>query len=401
MTVLTPAVRALRATPGFSAVAILTMAVAIAANTAIFSTYDQIVLHPVTLPDPSSLMAIWIHNPQGTIQAQAISIPRYDELKDRVPSFSSMAASTFDSFTLTGHGEATQLNGLRVTPNFFSTLGILPARGRGFTAAEDTPNGPSVCVISHELWLSQLGGRDAVVGESIELNGTAWVIVGIMPPRLTAPFGQVQVFTPRVFENGGLTPAQIRDRRDLRDGDRAAAAWRHDRAGAGRDGGGRSGLRGALSWQRGRPCRNGAAAVRRLARDRRRADDEHVARRCRLRPAHRVRQRRVALLEPPPETAQGDRRASLARRHARRHRAAVPRGKPALLAGGRRARRTARCLDAGGAAAGRRLATAAQRDPGAQRACVRVRRGGQCCLRRARPGCFQRSRRRGPIWWNT
>ncbi len=210
MTILTPAVRALRASPGFSAIAIVTMAVAIAANTAIFSTYDQLVLRPVTLSDPSSLVAIWIRNPNATIQAQAISFPRYEELKDRVPSFSSMAASSFDSFTLTGRGDATQLNGLRVTPNFFATLGVLPARGRGFTPAEDAPNGPSVCVISHELWVSVFGGRDAVVGETIQLNGTAWEIVGIMPPRLTPPFGQVQVFTPRIFENAGLTPAQIK-----------------------------------------------------------------------------------------------------------------------------------------------------------------------------------------------
>jgi predicted permease len=208
MTILTPALRALRNTPGFSTIAVLTMAVAIAANTAIFSIYDQLVLHPVSMPDPGSLVALWLNNPERNLQAQAISMPKYEELKGRVASFSSTAVSAFDSFTLTQEGDATQLNGLRVSASFFSTLGVLPTRGRNFTDAEDQPNGPAVCIVSHELWQSVLGGRDGIVGQTIQLNGSAWEIVGVMPPRLTAPFGQVQVFAPRVMDVAGLTQAQ-------------------------------------------------------------------------------------------------------------------------------------------------------------------------------------------------
>src|SRR5690348_18443284 len=112
MTALTPAVRALRGSPGFTAVVVLTMAVAIAANTAIFSVADQLVLHPVTMPDPASLVAIWISNQKGAIQAAAISYPRFDELRGRIEAFSSMAATSFDSFTLPRDGDATHLNGL-------------------------------------------------------------------------------------------------------------------------------------------------------------------------------------------------------------------------------------------------------------------------------------------------
>ena len=71
------------------------------------------------------------------------------------------------------------------------------------------PNGPAVCIISDELWQTRFGRRDAVVGSTITLNGQSWEVVGIMPPRLTPPFGQVQVFAPRVFEVGGLTPVQV------------------------------------------------------------------------------------------------------------------------------------------------------------------------------------------------
>jgi predicted permease len=209
MTTIKAALRALRRSPGFSAIVILTMAVGIGANTAIFSVYDQLVLHPVTIPDPSSLVAIWFNNPHRNIQTFNSSIPRYDELRADVTSFSSVALSAFESFTLTGNGEATQLNSRRVSATFFPTLGIAPARGRNFTEAEDVPNGPAVCIISHELWQAKFGGRDNLLGQTIELNGVPWEVIGIMPPNLSAPFTQVQVFAPRVFEVGGLTPAQI------------------------------------------------------------------------------------------------------------------------------------------------------------------------------------------------
>jgi hypothetical protein len=118
--------------------------------------------------------------------------------------------SAFDNFTLTGVGEQPlQLTGQRVSHDFFKTLGVPPARGRDFAAADDVPNGPSVCIISHELWTAQFGQRPSLVGETIQLNGQSWQVIGIMPPQLTPPFRQVQVFAPRVFEIGGLRPDQI------------------------------------------------------------------------------------------------------------------------------------------------------------------------------------------------
>ena len=203
------AVRALRTRAGFSAAVVLTMAVAIGANTAIFSVYDRLVLNPVTIPDPSSLIAIWFNNPIRNVQTPNMSVPRYEAVRREARSFAALGMSAFDSFVLTGAGDAAQLTGLRVSASFLPTVGILPAKGRNFRDDEDVPNGPAVCIVSHELWQRQFGGRESLVGETIQLNGMAWEVVGIMPPRLTAPFGQVQVFAPRVFEVGGLTPAQI------------------------------------------------------------------------------------------------------------------------------------------------------------------------------------------------
>ncbi len=202
------ALRGLRRSRAASAVAIVTMTAAIAANTAIFSVYDQFVLNPVTMPNPDSLVAVWFNNPERNVSSPSISIPRYEELRASARSFSAIGLSAFDSFTLTGSGDPRLLTGLRVSASFFHTLGVMPAVGRAFTDAEDVPNGPPVCIISAELWQTQFGGRP-LVGETIELNGASWQVVGIMPPQLTVPFRQVHVFAPRVFEVGGLTRAQI------------------------------------------------------------------------------------------------------------------------------------------------------------------------------------------------
>jgi hypothetical protein len=211
MTDVRQAVRALRKSPGFSIVAVLTIAVGIGANTALFSVYDRLVLNPVTIPKPSSLVAIWIVNPQLNFNAPAMSWPRYDDTRAHATSFESLGISAFDNFTLTDNGDPEQLNGQRVSASFFPTLGIMPAAGRNFTAEEDLPNGPSVCILSHELWQTRFGGRREIVDTTITLNGQPWQVVGILPPRLSPPFAQVQVFAPRVFEIGGLTPIQVQN----------------------------------------------------------------------------------------------------------------------------------------------------------------------------------------------
>src|SRR4029077_4455737 len=183
----------------------------IGANTALFSVYDRLVLNPVTIPAPSSLAAIWISNPQLNFNAPAMSWPRYDDIRSHASSFTTIGISAFDNFTLTGNGDPEQLNGQRVSATFLPTLGILPAAGRNFTADEDLPNGPAVCIVIHELWQTRFGGRASVVSETITLNGQPWQGVGTMPPRLSPPFGQVQVFAPRVFEVAGLTAQQVQN----------------------------------------------------------------------------------------------------------------------------------------------------------------------------------------------
>src|SRR5262245_11968678 len=202
------AIRTLLKHPGFTSVAVLTIAIGIGANTALFSVYDQLVLRPVDIPNPSSLIAISSRNALNQTVPN-VSWLRYEEIRRRAQSFASLGISAFDSFTLTAAGEPEQLNGLRIDATFLPTLGVAPARGRNFLASEDLPNGPAVCIITHELWQTRFGGRGTIIGETITLNGQPWEVVGVMPPRLTVPFGQVHVFTPRVFEVTGLTSAQV------------------------------------------------------------------------------------------------------------------------------------------------------------------------------------------------
>ena len=151
MTDIKVALRALRKTPGFSIVALLTIAVGIGANTALFSVYDRLVLRPVSIPDPDTLVAVWTRNPQLNFNAPAVSWPRYEEIRGESRAFSSVGISAFDNFTLTNSGDPEQLNGQRIDATFLPTLGIMPALGRNFTPEEEQPNGPTVCIISHDL----------------------------------------------------------------------------------------------------------------------------------------------------------------------------------------------------------------------------------------------------------
>ena len=205
------AVRSLLKAPGFTLVAVLTIALGLGATTALFSVFSQLVLHPTTLPDADSLVALYAVNQRIGFSAPALSWGRYEAVRDGTQSFAAIANTAFDNFTLTGNGDPVQLNGLRVTSSFLRTLGVVPIAGHDFTAEADQPNGPAVVLLSHELWQSQFGGRASLVGETIRLNGQPWQVIGILPPHLGNPFSQTQVFAPRPFEPSGLTPEQIRN----------------------------------------------------------------------------------------------------------------------------------------------------------------------------------------------
>jgi predicted permease len=203
------AARSLLKAPGFTVVALLTLALGIGANTALFSTFNTLVLHPLSFPEPGRLVRLWTSNPAVGFNDPLMSWTRYEFIRDHQKSFSNLAAATYTGFTVTRpDSEPEDVNTIAVTASFFPTLGVRPARGRSFTAEEDTPGGPKVAMLSYEYWQRAFGGRESVVGESIRLNDEPYVVVGITPRALSNPYGTVLLFVPRAFEQ--RAPAEVR-----------------------------------------------------------------------------------------------------------------------------------------------------------------------------------------------
>ncbi|HET7537395.1 MAG TPA: ABC transporter permease [Candidatus Didemnitutus sp.] len=206
------AVRALGKNPGFTATAVLTLALGIGAGTALFSTFNTFVLHPLTLPQSNRLVRIWVTNPALSYNSRYLSWPRYEFIRDHQKSFSDVAAANFAGYSLMREGANPEsLNALQVTANFLPTLGVTPWRGRNFTPEEDAVGGPDVAILSYECWQRYFGGRESIVGESIRLGGAPYAVVGILPPALSNPYGGVMVVVPRAFEPQDIATQIVRN----------------------------------------------------------------------------------------------------------------------------------------------------------------------------------------------
>lgn len=203
------AFRSLLKSPGFTLVAVLTLSVGMGATTTLYSVFSTLVLNPTRLPQPETLVQLWVRNLERTFNAPAMSWPRFEEVQRQQRVFTAVAASSFGTFNLVREGEPEQLNGLFATSEFLTVLGINPVQGRNFTASEDEPGTAPVVILSHELWQTRFGGRERLVGTPLLLSGTSYTIVGILPPLLGNPYGNVQLIATRPNEFGGLTPQQV------------------------------------------------------------------------------------------------------------------------------------------------------------------------------------------------
>ncbi|PTX91335.1 ABC transporter permease [Opitutus sp. ER46] len=204
------ALRLLAKQPGFTLLAVLTMAVAIGANTALFSVLNSVVLRPIDYPAPDQLVRLWVVNKPRNIEFPAISWPRYAQFRDHATMFSGLAITAGNSVTLTERGEAEQVPSLQASANFLSTLGLAPQLGRGFTAAEDEAGGPNVALISDRIWQTRFGGTPDVLGKVVTIDGVPYTVVGVLPKAMPVPFHQVEIVNPRPLEIP-YVPAQARD----------------------------------------------------------------------------------------------------------------------------------------------------------------------------------------------
>ena len=168
--------------PTFTIVCIVTLALGIGANTAIFTVVNAVVLRPLPFAEADRLTMIW--TTKDANQEQSLSFADYNDLKNQTKSFSAIgAASPLWNLTLTGAGEPEPIQGLFVSANLFELLRVSPARGRNFNVEEDRIGGTPVAIISHALWERRFGGDQNIIGKPITVSGLNTTIIGVMPPN--------------------------------------------------------------------------------------------------------------------------------------------------------------------------------------------------------------------------
>lgn len=189
------AARVILRAPGFSVIAILTFAVGIGVNTAVFNVVNGVLLRPLPYPDADRITMLWMDNRRQGIREDITSYPAYIDWKTQSRSYEHMAAVTPAAFSLTGAGEPERLLGAAVTASFFDVMGVLPSMGRVFTVEHETPGEDSVVVLSHGLWQRRFGGAADVLGRTMSLNGRVREVIGVMPPALRWP-DDAELWTP-------------------------------------------------------------------------------------------------------------------------------------------------------------------------------------------------------------
>jgi predicted permease len=194
------ALRVLAKNPGFTVVTVLTLALGIGANTAIFSVVYSALLRPLPYVQPDRLVTIG----EGRVQtrdnepaSRTASYPDFLDWKKSAKSFQSLTGYGFDAFTLSGNGAPKAVFGVQVTPNFFSTLGVKPGLGREFFDGEDAADGPHVAMLTYSYWRSDFGGDANIIGRTITLDSKPVTVVGILPRDFQfAPSQQIPVWVP-------------------------------------------------------------------------------------------------------------------------------------------------------------------------------------------------------------
>ena len=188
----------------FTFVAVAIIAIGIGANTAVFSIVDAALLRPLPFKDPARVFMVSASNPKRAIADGPFSYPAFVELAARDRMLGGIAAVASERFNATDGDQPEQLPGARVSASFFDVLGINPALGRAFTAAEDRPGAAAAAIIGRRYWTRRFGGRADAIGAALTLNGAPYTVVGALGIDLPPPFDDVDVWAPRVDEIAGF-----------------------------------------------------------------------------------------------------------------------------------------------------------------------------------------------------
>jgi putative ABC transport system permease protein len=182
-------IRSLMKQPGFTAIAVITLALGIGANTAMFSVINAVLLRPLPYHDPNRLVTIWEESPDRGLYQIPTSYANYREWIDQNHVFDQISLYTFTNLNLTGTGEPARLSTVRASANLFSLVGATPRLGRTFLPEEDKEGANRVVILGHALWQSRFGSDSAIIGKSLTLNNQSYTVVGVMSPDFQFPVG--------------------------------------------------------------------------------------------------------------------------------------------------------------------------------------------------------------------
>jgi putative ABC transport system permease protein len=199
--------RQLLGKPGFTAIAILSLALGIGANTAIFSLVDAVLLRPLPFHDPDRLVMVWEDAAKIGFPRNTPAPANYADWKAQNQVFEDMAAINWRTYNLTDEGEPEKVEAQGVTANFFQLLGVKPELGRVFTQEEDKPDGNKVALVSYGLWQRRFGGDPALIGKEILLDGQKHTVIGVTPPGFQFLSKEISLWVPMAF-----SPQELADR---------------------------------------------------------------------------------------------------------------------------------------------------------------------------------------------
>jgi predicted permease len=204
--------RMLGKNPGFTAIAVLTLAIGIGASTATFSVVDTVLLQPLPYQQPERLVQVTETLPGMSADEVGVAAGEYQDYRDRNHSFSQVAAYESAGFNLTGAGQPLRINAASVSASAFPLLGVLPELGRAFTADEDRYGAGNVVVLSHALWEHEYGRDPNILGKTVKLDEHSYTVVGVMPPSFRFPFDgaplseMADLWVPIAFSPNQLSP---------------------------------------------------------------------------------------------------------------------------------------------------------------------------------------------------
>ena len=195
---------------GFSAVAVLTLALGIGANTAIFTVVNAVLLRPLPYPQSKRLVLLYARDAKRPTGQGSFSMIRLNQLRSQSRSFSNVAGFCSDTFNLTGVDQPEQLTAARVSSNFLQTVSVHPALGRDFLPEEDREGAKPVVLLSYGLWQRRFGGNPNVVGSALTLDSGAYTVIGVLPAGLDLPAPGLDLLATNLYGFSRFTREQIR-----------------------------------------------------------------------------------------------------------------------------------------------------------------------------------------------